>query len=118
MVPDTAEDSLSLDVARAVKPTRIRLFVLALISAGTLINYLDRAVLGIAAPPLARDLHLGPDALGLLFSAFSWTYVAAQVPGGVLLDRLGTRLVYGLAVGFWSLFTLLQGAVSGFAALL
>lgn len=101
-----------------LRRTHVRLGVLALISAGTMINYLDRAVLGIAAPLLARDLHLSPDVLGVVFSAFSWTYAAAQIPGGFLLDRFGTRAIYGLAVAFWSLFTLLQGAVSNLTALL
>lgn len=102
----------------AAGATRVRLLALTLITAGTVTNYLDRAVLGIAAPFFARELHFGPDLLGMLFSAFSWTYVAAQIPGGIFLDQLGTRLVYGIAVGFWSVFTFLQGMVSSFAALL
>lgn len=97
---------------RSDRRTRVRFIVLALITTGTMINYLDRAILGIAAPLFTHQLGMNADALGLLFSAFSWTYVAAQVPGGVALDRLGTRFVYGLAIGVWSLFTLLQGTVS------
>lgn len=104
--------------AVAMRATRVRFLALALVSAGTTINYLDRAVLGIAAPLLARQLHLGAAELGLLFSAFSWTYVSAQVPGGVLLDRFGTRIVYGLAVGLWSIFTFFQGAAASFTELL
>lgn len=105
---------------QAVRATRgrRRVLILALISVGTIINYLDRAVLGIAAPLLTSDLGLGAAALGVVFSAFSWTYAAAQIPGGVLLDRYGTRIVYFLSVGFWSLFTMLQGAVGGLSSLL
>lgn len=119
IVSDCVESTpLPATPALAVRATRVRFLALALITAGTTINYLDRAVLGIAAPLLAGELHLGAAALGLLFSAFSWTYVAMQVPGGALLDRFGTRVVYGLAVGFWSVFTLFQGIVSSLAALL
>jgi len=118
-VHESAKATLVLATpAVAVRATKIRFFALALVTAGTTINYLDRAVLGIAAPLLARQLHLGAAELGLLFSAFSWTYVAAQVPGGILLDRLGTRIVYGCAVGLWSIFTFFQGAAQSFAELL
>lgn len=115
-MPEPAQDLVLTDVTTA-RPTRARFVALGLISVGTAINYLDRAVLGVAAPLLGRQLHLGADALGLLFSAFSWTYVLAQIPGGVALDRFGTRLIYGIAMGAWSLFTLMQGAVSSLVAL-
>jgi ACS family D-galactonate transporter-like MFS transporter len=44
----------------------------------------------------------------VVFSAFSWTYAAAQIPGGIVLDRIGVRLTYFLSVTIWSGFTLLQ----------
>jgi ACS family D-galactonate transporter-like MFS transporter len=56
--------------------------------------------------------------MGLIFSAFSWTYALAQVPGGVVLDRLGTRITYSLSLMFWSLFTLLHGFAQGVVSLL
>ena len=91
--------------------------MLALISAGTVINYLDRTVLGIAAPQMSSGLHLSPTVMGIVFSAFSWSYAAAQLPGGWLLDRIGTRVAYFLAVTFWSAFTLLQGLARGVVSL-
>ncbi len=78
-----------------MKPSRARLSVLALISAATLINYLDRSVMGVAKPELVKDLHISPAVMGLIFSAFSWTYALAQIPGGYVIDKLGTRLTYG-----------------------
>ncbi len=56
--------------------------------------------------------------MGVVFSAFSWTYAGAQIPGGVLLDRFGTRIIYFLSVSLWSLFTLLQGFVTGLTTLM
>ncbi len=102
----------------ATKASRVRFGILALISVGTVINYLDRAVLGVAAPALTKELGLSAAVMGVVFSAFSWTYAAAQIPGGILLDRFGTRLIYFLSVSLWSAFTLLQGFVSGVISLM
>jgi len=95
-----------------------RFRVLALISVGTMINYLDRTILGVAAPSLSADLHISPTTMGLIFSAFSWSYAASQIPGGWLLDRIGTRSTYFLAVTFWSLFTVLQGFAGGVGSMM
>jgi len=104
--------------ARNERPTRVRFVMLALIATGTLINYLDRTILGIAAPALTKEIGIDAALMGVVFSAFSWTYAAAQVPGGAFLDRFGTRLTYCLSVGFWSFFTLCQAFVGGVATLL
>ena len=98
--------------------TRARFGILALIAVGTMINYLDRTVLGIAAPSLRQDLGIDAAWMGVVFSAFSWTYAAAQIPGGVFLDRFGAKLTYFLSITFWSLFTLLQGFATGLGSLL
>jgi len=92
--------------------------ILALVAIGTTINYLDRTVLGIAAPFLSKDLALTATEMGLVFSAFSWSYAALQIPGGIFLDRFGTRLTYFLAVTCWSIFTGLMGIVRSFDALI
>ncbi len=97
-------------------PARFR--VLALISVGTMINYLDRTVLGVAAPQMSSDLHISPATMGVVFSAFSWSYALAQLPGGWLLDRVGTRLTYFFAVFSWSVFTLIQGLANSVTSLL
>ena len=92
----------------AARPTRARYGVLALIAVATMINYLDRTLLSVAAPHISSELGLGPAAMGVVFSVFSWTYALAQVPGGILLDRLGTRRTYFISIASWSLFTALQ----------
>jgi len=96
----------------ATRPSRVRLMILALLTVGTLINYLDRTVISVAAPLMKSELHLDAVTLGIVFSAFSWTYAAAQIPGGILLDRIGVRITYFLSVTIWSVFTLLQGLVT------
>jgi ACS family D-galactonate transporter-like MFS transporter len=102
----------------STKPTKARFVILAILAVGTMINYLDRTVLGIAAPSLTKDLGLTATVMGVVFSAFSWTYAAAQVPGGVFLDRFGNKVTYFLALFFWSVFTGLQGISTGLYSLL
>lgn len=92
--------------------------ILALVAIGTAINYLDRTVLGVAAPYLTRDLGLTPTQMGLVFSAFSWSYALLQIPGGIFLDKFGTRFTYFIAIAFWSLFTALMGVVSSLKGLI
>jgi ACS family D-galactonate transporter-like MFS transporter len=82
------------------------------------INYLDRAVLGIAAPSIQDQFGLNAALMGVVFSAFSWTYFLGQVPAGVLLDRFGTRVIYSLSLLGWSVATLLHSAATGFSSLL
>jgi MFS family permease len=82
----------------------------------TTVNYADRATLSIAGPAISKELHLDPIAMGYVFSAFGWSYVIAQVPGGWLLDRFGSRLVYAFSIIIWSLFTIMQGWVGFFGA--
>src|SRR4029077_18010162 len=85
--------------------------ILALVAVGTMINYLDGTVLGIAAPSLTADLGLTAAEMGLVFSAFSWSYALLQIPGGIFLDRFGPRVTYFFAVVFWSGCTALMGVV-------
>jgi ACS family D-galactonate transporter-like MFS transporter len=97
--------------------SKARFQILALLAVGTMINYLDRTVLGIAAPQLTKELGINAALMGLLFSVFSWSYVAAQIPGGLFLDRFGSKVTYFLSMTFWSLCTLAQGLVHGIGAL-
>ena len=98
--------------------THVRWFpVLGLIAFGTMLNYLDRTVLGIAAPSLMSELGLTPAMMGVAFSAFSWSYALLQIPGGIFLDRFGTRVTYAIALVGWSAFTALMGLVNSLTAL-
>ncbi|WP_420259286.1 MFS transporter, partial [Kluyvera sp. M-M157-B] len=102
----------------AIPRSRRRIGILALLAVGTMINYLDRTVLGIAAPQLTQELGISAAVMGIVFSAFAWTYALAQIPGGMFLDRFGNKLTYFLALSFWSLFTLLHGFAVGLKTLL
>ncbi|GLH78503.1 MFS transporter [Bradyrhizobium sp. SSBR45G] len=103
-----------------LRRSRVRLFIVTMLFLVTTVNYADRATLSIAGPALSKDLHLDSVAMGYVFSAFGWSYVLAQVPGGWLLDRFGSRWVYACSIVVWSAFTMMQGWIgflSGGAAI-
>lgn len=85
------------------KPLRKRRwFVVALLTLSALINYLDRATLSVALPRISADLSLGPEAKGLLLSAFFWSYALMQIPVGWLADRHSVRWLYAGFFALWS----------------
>lgn len=98
--------------------TKKRYNILALIFGTVVINYLDRTNISVAAPAIKESLELTSVQLGLIFSAFGWTYVALQIPGGIIVDKIGARLLYSVMLFFWSVATLIQGFVNSFIVLL
>ena len=80
-----------------------RWIVLALVFLGIVVSYVDRGNLSIAAETIMRDLRLDPKSMGVLLSAFFWTYAICQIPAGLLVDRFGIRSVYASAFLVWSL---------------
>ncbi len=84
------------------------------------INYVDRTSLATAGPLLASDaeLAISPARLGVLLSAFFWTYALLQVVSGWLVDRQGVRWVMAAGFFIWSAATAATGMVHGFGALL
>lgn len=98
--------------------TKKRHNILALIFGSVVINYLDRTNISVAAPAISADLELSSVQLGLIFSAFAWTYAALQIPGGIVVDKVGARLLYSVMLFFWSIATLFQGFVNSFVVLL
>jgi ACS family D-galactonate transporter-like MFS transporter len=88
-----------------------------MVAFGTMLNYLDRTVLGIAAPSLTKDLGMTAAMMGIAFSAFSWSYALLQIPGGLALDRFGTRTTYFVALLGWSGFTAAMGGVRSLTGL-
>ncbi|MGF6597138.1 ACS family D-galactonate transporter-like MFS transporter [Paraburkholderia sp. GAS448] len=100
-----------------MRRSNARYGILALLAIGTMINYLDRTILGIAAPQLTKELGISAAVMGVIFSMFSWSYVLAQIPGGLFLDRFGSKVTYFLSMTFWSLCTLAQGLVHGIGGL-
>jgi MFS family permease len=86
-----------------------RVGVVALLTAGTFINALDRASLSVAAPFIMKEFHIGTAAMGVALSAFFWTYVIGNLPAGYLSDRFGPKKVLGWSAAIWSVFSALTG---------
>ncbi|GAB7540764.1 MFS transporter [Cupriavidus sp. CuC1] len=99
----------------ATRRSNVRYWILLMIFVVTTVNYADRATLSITGPAMRSEFGFDAVQMGFIFSAFSWAYVMAQIPGGWLLDRFGARRIYACSIFLWSLFTLLQGFIGVFA---
>jgi MFS family permease len=99
-------------------PSNRRFLVMALLFVTVVINYLDRSNLSIAAPSITSEFGLNPVQLGVVFSAFGWTYTPLQIPGGWLVDRVHPRVLYPLTIFFWSIATLCLGLSTGLVMLI
>src|ERR1700693_1795386 len=91
------------------------LFLLAL---SALTNYVDRGNLSIAAPLLKDEWRISASQLGILLSAFFWTYTAMRFVSGWMVDSFDASRVIAAGFLLWSLTTAATGLVRGFTMLL
>ncbi|MDO6560764.1 MFS transporter [Paraglaciecola chathamensis] len=98
--------------------TRKRFNILLLVFITVVINYMDRTNISVAASALSEELSLTSVQMGLVFSAFGWTYSILQIPGGIAVDIVKTRILYPFILIAWSVATLIQGVISSFTALI
>lgn len=97
---------MSNSLVNAAIPPRIRrsqAISLALLVLCGVINYLDRATLAVANEYIRADLGLSLGEMGVLLSAFSWSYALCQLPVGILVDKVGPRWLLGSGLVVWSL---------------
>lgn len=83
--------------------SRYRWFVVFLLFAITVVNYIDRAALSYAIPMIQRDLGLSPAETGGILGAFGLGYAITTLIGGFAVDRYGARLILTIAAVLWSL---------------
>jgi len=103
----------------AVTVGRYRWRICALLFAATTLNYVDRQVLGVLAPDLTQRFGWSEIDYSNIVTAFQAAYAIGLVSAGALIDRLGTRIGYALAICVWSVAAMshaLAGSVLGFAA--
>jgi MFS family permease len=99
------------------RPETPAVWIVLLMAAALLINYIDRGNLATVAPQIQHDLKLTSTQLGLLLGAFFYTYVLFMAPVGWLSERYGAKPVLAIGVAIWSAATLLTGFVGGFVSL-
>lgn len=80
-----------------------------------IINYLDRSALSIANTSIQADMQISPSEMGILLSAFSLAYAFAQLPLGLIIDRLGSKIALGASLVIWSVAQTATGLVNSFA---
>lgn len=81
-----------------------------------IINYVDRSALSIANTSIQRDMGITPSEMGILLSAFSLAYALAQLPLGVIIDRLGSKVSLGAALLGWSVAQTASGLINSFSS--
>ena len=99
--------SVSSIPPRQAKPSEryignLRWYICGLLFFATTINYIDRQVLGILKPVLDRELHIDQADYGWIIFGFQLSYAVVMPFAGRLIDWLGTRMGYLLAVIVWS----------------
>lgn len=97
--------------AKTPRLARIQVIALVFLTLAGIVNYLDRSTLSIANHSVSGELGLSASQMGLLLSAFSFSYAFSQLPMGVLLDRFGARLMLGVGMLVWSVAQLFGGLV-------
>lgn len=102
-----------------MKKTNVRWTVVALIFFATTINYIDRQVIGLLKPYIQDDLGWTEADYGYIVTAFQVAYGIGMLLGGRMLDRLGSKSGYSIAIIVWSIGAVLHAtvrSVTGFGA--
>lgn len=107
-----------VDTTAAARVPRRRWGIGVLLGAGVLINYIDRINLSVAAPQLQHEFGLNAAEIGLLFSAFFWSYALLQIPAGMLLDRFGVTRVNRWGTFLWSIASGAIALMSGYGGII
>jgi ACS family hexuronate transporter-like MFS transporter len=87
--------------------------MIALVFFATMINYLDRQALSVAAPVLREQFHMTNVEYSRVVFAFMLAYTIMNGVSGPLVDRLGTRLGYALCMAWWSIAAILHRFATG-----
>lgn len=93
-------------------PSRKRWWVCGMLFLATVIGYIDRQAMAVAAPVIAREFSLNNEMVGRILAAFLFAYGFGQLAAGRFLDWVGSRLGFALAIGWWSLANCLTATVT------
>lgn len=100
-----------MDGQPSLRASPQRWWLMALLSVAMIFCYVHRAALSVAAPFMIEELGISKAVMGVLLSAFFWSYCLMQMPAGWVVDRFGVRRAYAAGYAFWAI----ASAVTGFA---
>lgn len=95
---------------------RLRWLIVGLVALATVINYIDRGALAVLWPEISGDLGLTKTDYAIIINVFTFAYAFGQTLFGKIFDWIGTRLGFVLAIGVWSIATMLHAVASGIAS--
>ncbi|MEO9469782.1 MFS transporter [Parasphingorhabdus sp.] len=98
------------------KVGKFRWAIVSLVALATIINYIDRGALGFLWPEISDDLGLTKTDYAIILNVFTFAYAFGQTLFGKIFDWIGTRLGFVLAIGVWSLATVLHAVATGLAS--
>src|SRR6185437_12083460 len=87
--------------------------MISLVFSATVINYLDRQTLSVAAPVLIEQFHMSNVVYSRIVFAFMLAYTIMNAVSGPLIDRLGTKVGYALCIAWWSASSVLHAFARG-----
>src|SRR4029077_18408869 len=108
--------AVATPAARSKFPPKV--WLTSVLALAMLINYVDRGNLATAAPLIKGEFHLSATQMGVLLSAFFWTYAPSQPLIGWIAERYGVRWPMALGIAVWALATAATGFAMSFAQLL
>jgi ACS family hexuronate transporter-like MFS transporter len=97
--------------------TGLRWWIIALVCAGTIVNYLSRNSLGVLAPELKTLLHMSTQQYSYVVAAFQVGYTIMQPVCGLIIDLIGLRIGFAIFACLWSLVGCLHGFANGWMSL-
>jgi len=106
-----------VELVRPLAPSWAKWGVIALISLGTILNYLSRNALGVLAPVLKSQLHFSTAQYSYVVAAFQLAYTLMQPVCGLVIDLVGLRLGYALFAALWSAASMMHGTAGGWLSL-
>ena len=96
--------------AIASRPTKVRWLICALLFFAAAINYIDRQVIGILKPTLQEQFHFDEQDYAAIVFTFQAAYAIGLLLSGRIMDRIGVRRGFALAVVVWSIGAVMHGA--------
>jgi ACS family hexuronate transporter-like MFS transporter len=93
----------------------LRWLIVCLVALATIINYIDRGALAVLWPEISVDLGLTKTDYAIIINIFTFAYAFGQTLFGKIFDWIGTRLGFVLAIGVWSLATILHAVATSLA---